>query len=199
MMKLYWTPHSRSLRAVWLLEEAGRPYERVLVSREGDHSDAEFRAVNPMAKVPALRDGDACVAESAAICAYVAEAVPGANLAPLVGDVRRGRYLHYLFFASGCIEAAFTQKMTGLELPPSQAGWGDFARAMGFIEQAVQPGPWLLGEQFTAADVMFGCDLFYGINLLKIIEPGPGVADYVARCTARPAFQRALAIDAEAA
>src|SRR6516225_6145346 len=100
MMKLYWAPQSRAFRALWMLEEAGCPYERVLVDiRKGEQSAPAFRAVNPMMKVPALTDGAAAVAESAAICAYVAERVPEARLAPPLGDPGRGRYLHWLFFA----------------------------------------------------------------------------------------------------
>src|SRR5262249_26073303 len=91
MMKLYWTPQSRAFRALWLMEEAGRPYERVRIDiRKGEQAAASFRAVNPMMKVPALTDGEASVAESAAICAYVAERVPEARLAPPLGDPLRG-------------------------------------------------------------------------------------------------------------
>src|SRR5438105_12576428 len=101
-MKLYWAPKTRSLRALWVLEEAGVTYERALVDiRGGGQNDPEFRAVNPMAKVPALADGEARLAESAAICAYVAERYPQARLAPEIGAPARGRYLHWLFFASG--------------------------------------------------------------------------------------------------
>ena len=101
MMKLYWAPQTRAFRAVWMLEEAGRPYERVLIDiRNGAQSTPAFQVVNPMMKVPALADGAAMVAESAAICAYVAERVPEANLAPPPGDPSRGRYLHWLFFAA---------------------------------------------------------------------------------------------------
>src|SRR5262249_34592954 len=108
MMKLYWAPQPRAGRAVWMMEEAGAPYERVLVDiRSGAQNTPAYHAVNPMEKVPALTDGDAAVAESSAICAYVADRVPEAGLAPPIGDPSRGRYLHWLFFAAGCIEAAY--------------------------------------------------------------------------------------------
>ncbi len=201
-MKLYWCPQTRSFRGLWLMEEAVRPYERVLVDiRKGDQDKPEFRAVNPMGKVPALADGEAKVAESAALCAYVAERCPEANLAPPVGDPKRSRYLHWLFFAAGCIEAAYTQKMTNLTVPggKSTAGWGSFDLVIDVLEMAVQPGPWVLGERFSAADVMICSDLHFGIGLLKIVPQRPAIMAYVARCAERPAFKRAQAIEAEAA
>jgi glutathione S-transferase len=196
-MKLYWWPKTRSLRALWVLEEAGATYERVGVDlRNQGQENAEFRDVNPMAKVPALRDGEAKLAESAAICAYVAERFPEAGLAPTLGDPARGRYLHWLFFAPACVEPAFTQKFTGIEIPAFSAGWGDFGRVFNVLEQVLTPGPWLLGERFSAADVMIGSDLHFGMDLFKIVEPRPAFRAYVDRCLARPALQRALAIDA---
>ena len=199
-MKLYWCPQTRSFRALWMLEEAGRPYERVLVDiRKGGQNDPEFRAVNPMGKVPALADGEAKVAESAAICAYVAERCPEAKLAPALGDPARGRYLHWLFFAAGCIEPAFTQKITKFALPESTAGWGSFDRVVDVLEKAVAAGPWLLGDRFSAADVMIGADINFGMGLLKVLPPRPSFLAYVARCAERPAFKRATAIEAEAA
>jgi glutathione S-transferase len=194
-MKLYWAPRTRSLRALWVLEESGLPYEREVIDiRAGGQSTPEFRAINPMMKVPALADGAARVAESGAICAYVAEKAEG-RLSPAPGDPARGRYLQWLFFAGNCIEPAFTQKFTNLQLPSSSAGWGDFNRVIEVLEEAVQPGPWLLGERFTSADVMIGSDLFFGIELFKIVEPRPAFIAYIDRCKARPAFKRALAID----
>jgi glutathione S-transferase len=195
-MKLYWAPKSRAFRAVWMLEEAGRPYERVLVDiRAGAQSSFEYARINPMMKVPALTDGDAAVAESAAICAYVAERVPEANLAPPLDSPLRGRYWHMLFFAASCIEAAFTEKFAKISLPTLSAGWGSFDRVVDVLDQAVTPGPWVLGDQFTAADVMIGADLHFGINVFGLIEKRPAFAAYVDRCMQRPAFQRASAID----
>jgi glutathione S-transferase len=184
-----------------MLEEAGRPYERALIDiRSGAQSKPEFRAINPMMKVPALTeslaDGEARMAESAAICAYIAERVPEANLAPPLGDPRRGRYLHWLFFSGACIEAAITQKFAGFEMNTVSAGWGDFNRVFDVLEAAVQSGPWILGEQFTAADVMIGSDLRFVIDIFKMVEPRPAFTAYLERCAARPALQRAMAIEA---
>jgi glutathione S-transferase len=196
-MKLYWAPRTRSLRALWMLEEAGIAYERELVDiQAGQQASAAFRAINPMMKVPALADGEARVAESAAICAYVAERAPAAGLAPELGDPARGRYLQWLFFSPGCIEPAFAQKFTGMLLPSSSAGWGDFDRVFAVLEEALAPGPWILGQKFSAADVMIGSDLYFGVSLFKIVEPRPVFDAYLKRAMARPAFQRAQAIDA---
>ncbi|MEJ1158810.1 glutathione S-transferase family protein [Prosthecomicrobium sp. N25] len=196
-MKLYWAPQSRSLRALWLLEEAGVPYERVLVDiRNGEQATQEFRAINPMMKVPALVDGDVKVAESGAIYAYVAERCPEARLAPPVGDPRRGDYLRWLFFAAGCIEAAITEKFTGIQMPASTAGWGSFDRVVDVLEQATsQARPWLLGADFSAADVAIGSDLNFGMAQFKILPERPAMVAYLERCRARPAFQRAQAIN----
>tara|TARA_R110000868_G_scaffold207285_4_gene456281 strand:+ start:67 stop:672 length:606 start_codon:yes stop_codon:yes gene_type:complete len=195
-LKLYWAPRSRSFRILWLLEEIGVPYERVLVDfQKGEQSTVEYKAINPMMKVPALADGDARVAESGAICTYVADKFPEAGLAPPPDDPRRGRYLQWLFFSSGCIEPAIAQTFGKFEMPSSQAGWGDAARVWSVLEDAVQPGPWLLGETFTAADVLIGSDLHFVVNQFKILEGRPAIDAYIARCAERPAYKRALELD----
>ncbi len=195
-MKLYWAPRTRSLGALWVLEEAGFPYERVRLDlAAGEQKSAEFRAINPMAKVPALTDGPVAVAESGAICAYVAEAHPGAGLAPPVGDPARGRYLRWLFFSPGCIEQAFLVKSANVSVRPEAAGFGDFDRVFDVLESALATGPWLLGEKFSAADVTIGLDLHFGIDIFKLVPSRPALRAYVDRCLARPALQRAKAID----
>jgi glutathione S-transferase len=199
MMKLYWAPRTRSLRALWVLEESGAAYERIQLDLSaGEQKSAEFRAINPMAKVPALTDGPLAMAESGAICAYVAEVCPGARLAPPVGDPARGRYLQWLFFSPGCIEQAYLVKFTKAEVRPEQAGFGDFDRMLGALEAAVSPGPWLLGAQFSAADVMIGADLHFGIDVFGLVPSRPALRAYIDRCLARPALQRAKAIEAAA-
>jgi glutathione S-transferase len=198
MMKLYWAPRTRSLRALWVLEEAGAPYERVRIDLSADEQKTpDFRAINPMAKVPALTDGSGAVAESGAICAYVAEAHPKAGLAPPLGDPARGRYLQWLFFSPGCIEPAFLTKSTNIEVQPQMASFGDFDRVFDVLEAAVAKGPWLLGERFSAADVMIGLDLHFGIDIFKLVPTRPVLRAYIDRCLARPALQRAKVIEAE--
>lgn len=196
-MQIYWAPRTRSLRALWLLEEIGCPYERVLVDiRSGAQDEPTFRAINPMGKVPALADGEARVAESGAICAYLADRFPEAELAPSPGDPLRGRYLQWLFFAAGCLEPAFLQRAAGLELSPVTAGWSSAERVSEVLERALSGGPWILGERFTAADCLLGTDIAFGIQVMRALEPRPAFTAYVERCDARPARQRALAIDA---
>jgi glutathione S-transferase len=198
MMKLYWAPRTRSLRALWVLEEAGAPYERVRLDlMAGEQKTPDFRAINPMAKVPALTDGPVAVAESGAICAYVAEVHPNAGLAPPLGDPARGRYLQWLFFSPGCVEPAFLTKSANIEVQPQMASFGDFDRVFDVLEAAVAKGPWLLGERFSAADVMIGLDLHFGIDIFKLVPTRPVLRAYVDRCLARPALQRAKAIEAE--
>lgn len=196
-MQLYWWPKTRSLRALWMLEETGRPYERVPINiTQGGQKDPAFLSVNPMGKLPALADGEAKLGESAAICAYLADKFPDLGLAPPIGDPQRARYLHWLFFAPACIEPAFAQKLAKFELPESAAGWGSYDRVFSVLEQVLAKGPWLLGESFSAADVMIGSDLFFGIELFKMVDEKPAFRAYLDRCLARPALQRALAIDA---
>lgn len=147
MMQLYWSPRSRSFTALWLMEETRQPYERVLVDiSTGAQKKLEYLAINPMGKVPALQDGDATLAEAAAICAYVAERYPEAKLAPPVGCPERAKYLYWLFFAPGCVEPAMVQIATKIEMNPVAAGWGDAQRVFDVLDAALEKGPWILGD-----------------------------------------------------
>lgn len=197
MMKLYWSPRTRSFTALWLMEETGQPYERVLTDiSTGAQRSADYLKINPMGKVPALQDGDETIAEAAAICAYVAERYPDAKLAPALGDPARAKYLYWLFFSPGCIEPAIVQLATKIEMNPVAAGWGDAERVIDVLDNALQKGPWLLGDNFSAADVMIGSGLNFGVRLFKMIPARPSFDAYLARCMARPAFQRAEKIAA---
>jgi glutathione S-transferase len=196
VMKLYWAPHSRAIRAIWLLEEIGRPYERVLVDiRHGGQNDAEFSRANPLKKVPALVDEGICVAESAAICAYLADKFPETRLAPRLDDPLRGPYLQWLFFVAANMEPAFLQRAMNLQVDPIQAGWGSFERVIGVIEDAIADREWLLGTQFSAADILMATGLYFGMNVMSVVPKTPVLVDYIARAGARPALQRASAID----
>lgn len=197
MMQLYWSPRSRSFSSLWLMEEAGRPYERVLTDiSTGAQRRAEYLAINPMGKVPALKDGEATLAEAAAIAAYVAERYPEAGLAPPLGDPLRAKYLYWLFFGPGCIEPAMVQLATKLEMNPVAAGWGDAQRVIDVLDVALQKGPWILGEPFSAADIIIGSGLNFAVRLFKILPSRPSFDAYLERCLARPAFQRAEKIAA---
>jgi glutathione S-transferase len=197
MMKLYWSPRSRSFSSLWLMEETGQPYERVLTDiSTGAQKTPEFLKVNPMGKVPALSDGDATLAEAAAICAYVTERYPQAKLAPPPGDPLRAKYLYWLFFAPGCLEPAMVQVATKIEMNPVAAGWGDAQRVFDVLDAALAKGPWILGESFSAADIAIGSGLNFAVRLFKMVPARPSFDRYIDACTARPAFQRAIALAA---
>jgi len=197
MMKLYWSPRSRSFSTLWLMEETGQPYERVLTDiSQGAQKTAEYLAINPMGKVPALQDGEATMAEAAAICAYVAERYPEAKLAPALGDPLRAKYLYWLFFAPGCVEPAMVQIATKVEMNPLSAGWGDAQRVFDVLDVALTKGPWLLGERFSAADIAIGSGLYFAVRLFKMVPQRASFDRYIDACAARPAFQRAGVIAA---
>lgn len=193
----YTHPMSRGRIARWMLEEVGRPYRTELLDYGTTMKAAAYRAINPMGKVPALRHGDTVVTEAAAICAYLADAFPQAELAPPPGDRRRGAYYRWMFFAAGPIEAAMTNRALGFEVPEERrrmAGYGCFEDVMAALEVAVSAGPYVAGDRFTAADVYFGSSLGWGMQF-GIIEKRPSLTAYWERISARPAAVRAGEID----
>jgi glutathione S-transferase len=197
MIKLYWSPRSRSFSAIWLMEETGLPYERVLTDiSTGAQKAPDYLKINPMGKVPALTDGDASLGEAAAICAYVADRYPETRLAPAVTDPRRARYLQWLFFGPSCIEPAIIQIFTKIEVPTSTAAWGSSTQVFDVLDAALAEGPWILGEDFSAADIVIGSGLNFAVRLFKMVPSRPSFDAYIARCMARPAFQRAEKIAA---
>ncbi|WP_040485554.1 glutathione S-transferase family protein [Lutibaculum baratangense] len=194
-MKLYWCPHTRSFSILWLMEEAGLPYERVLVDiHAGEQRKETYLSINPMGKVPALVDGETVVAEQGAICAYVADRYPESGLAPRIDEPSRGRYLEWLFFAGSCIEPAFMEKVSGWEVKPTMSGWGNYDRVVAALERALAQGPWVLGERFSAADIMIGSGVHFGLAF-GMLDKKPVFTAYEERLVARPAFQRAHEID----
>lgn len=197
MMKLYWSPRSRSFSGIWLLEESGLPYERVLTDiSTGAQKSPEFLSINPMGKVPALKDGDAALGEAAAICAYVADRYSETRLAPDPADPLRAKYLQWLFFSPSCIEPALIQIFTKIDVPTSTAAWGSATQVFDVLDAALAKGPWILGETFSAADIMIGSGLNLAVRLFKMVPSRPSFDRYIDRCTARPAFQRAEKIAA---
>ena len=197
MVQLYWSPRSRSFSGLWILEETGQPYERMLTDiSTGAQKKPEYLAINPMGKGPALKDGDATIAEAAAICAYVAERFPDAKLAPPVGDPRRAKYLQWLFFGPSCIEPALIQIFTKIEVPSSTAAWGDATQVFDVLDKALDKGPWILGNEFSAADVVIGSGLNFAIRSFKMVPTRPSFDRYLDACAARPAFQRATELAA---
>lgn len=197
-MKLYWAPQSRSVTAIWLLEEIGAPYELELVDiPSGAQDQPAYRAIHPMGKVPALVDGETTVTEQGAICLYLGDRFPEAKLAPPIGDPARGTYLRWLFFAGNCIEPAYMQKFSGWETVKSRAAWGNYELVVETLEKGLSQNPWIAGPEFTTADIMIGGGVFFGLAF-GILEKKPVFTAYAERCGARPAFQRSRQIEAEA-
>ena len=195
----YTNPQSRGRIVRWMLEEVGQPYETEIVGYER-MKDESYLAVNPMGKVPALRHGEVIVTEAAAICTYLADEFPHAGLNVPVGDPRRGSYLKWLFFSPGCIEPAITDRAFPRQEQArrSMLGYGDFDTVMSVLAKAVEPGPYLLGEQFTAADVVVGSTLRWGL-MFSLLPTRPEFMAYVGRLEQRPALQRATALDQQLA
>jgi glutathione S-transferase len=200
-LTLYHAAPSRSSIVRWMLEEIGEPYEIQLLSlSKGENRAPDYLAVNPMGKVPALRHGDAVITEAAAICAYLADEFPRAKLSVPIGDSRRGPYLKWLFFGPSCIEPAMMDRAFPRKEEARRAalGYGDFDTVIKVLTDAVARGPYILGEQFTAADVVIGSTLRFGM-LFKLLPEQPEFTAYTGRMAQRPALQRAEAKDKELA
>jgi len=200
-LTLYHAAPSRSSIARWMLEELGEPYDlHVLSLANGEQRAPDYLAVNPMGKVPTLKHGDTVITEAAAICTYLADEFPQARLNVPVGDPRRGAYLRWLFFAPSCIEPAITDRAFPRKEEPRRGmlGYGDFDTVMAVAAAAVEPGPYLIGEQFTAADVVLGSTLRWGM-MFGILPKRPEFVAYVGRLEQRPALKRAIALDQELA
>ena len=188
-MKHYFNPKSRAATTNWMLRELNAAHEQVMVDfAVQDDNLSEMHRINPMKKLPVLADGDVVITEVAAICAYLADKFPEKKLAPAVGTAERGAYYRYLFVAGNTIEPIFTLSAADMVHPhPSYAGWGDMPRVMATIEALTPEREWALGAQFTAADVVFGGLLDYGIKF-GWFEPSAKVAAYVARIRQRPCY-----------
>jgi glutathione S-transferase len=198
-LTLYHAVPSRSSIVHWMLEEVGQPYDLQLVDlKKGQNRQADYLATNPMGKVPALNHDGVVITEAAAICCYLADAFPQAGLAVPIGDRRRGLYLKWLFFGPSCVEPAVTDRAfkRAEEPPRGTLGYGDYDTVMNVLADGVRQGPYLLGEQFTAADVVIGSGLRWGM-MFKLIPERPEFTAYAARLAVRPALKRAQAKDAE--
>ncbi len=192
---LYTNPMSRGQIARWMLEEVGAPYEAVVLDYAGGMKTADYRAINPMGKVPAIVHGGKVVTECAAICAYLADAFPAAGLAPATDD--RADYYRWLFFAAGPVEAAVTNKAMGFVLPEGRersAGYGSLDDTLDTLETAVTGRSWICGGTFTAADVYVGAQIDWGLTF-GTIPSRPAFEAYAARLRERPAYKRQKEID----
>lgn len=197
---LYHAAPSRSSIVHWMLEELGQPYELQMVSfKTGENRQPAFLAINPMGKLPALKHGDTVITEAAAICTYLADEFPQAGLNIPVGDPRRGTYLKWLFFGPSCVEPAITERAFPRKEPPSRTtlGFGDFDTVVDVLAKAAAAAsPYLLGQKFTAADVIIGSGLRWG-TMFKLLPERPEFKGYLAALAERPALRRATEKDVE--
>jgi len=193
----YTNPRSRGRIVRWMLEEVGQPYRTEVLDFGTTMKAPKYLALNPMGKVPALQHGDMIVTETAAICTYLADAFPQAGLAPPPHDRLRGPYYRWLFFAAGPIEAAVSNKALGIAVPPEREpmmGYGNYARVMDTLEQAVSRADHLVGESFTTADLYVGSQIGFGL-MFGTIEKRPAFLQYYKRLSGRPAYARARELD----
>ncbi|MDX1536299.1 glutathione S-transferase family protein [Arsukibacterium sp.] len=196
-LTLYTNPHSRGRIIRWLLEELSVPYTVKVLEYGSEIKSAEFLALNPMGKVPVITHGDIVVTETAAICAYLADHFADKQLAPATDSPQRGSYYRWLFFAAGPLEMATTAKAYDWRIDNDNVqavGCGFYQDTLNTLEAALQPGPYLCGEQFTAADVYVGSHIGWGIQF-KTIEARPVFTEYVQRLYAREAAVRATMLD----
>jgi glutathione S-transferase len=194
---LYTNPMSRGRVARWILEEIGEPYKVEVLDYASTMKAPAYLAINPMAKVPALRHGDAVVTETAAICAYLADAFPQARLAPPPGDRLRAPYYRWLFFTAGPFEAAASNKALGFVVPPERErmmGYGNFGKVISTLEAALSSADYLVGNRFSAADLYVGAQIGFGM-MFGTLESRPVFERYWQRVSSRPAYARAKQLD----
>lgn len=193
---IYHHPFTRAATTLWMLEEVGVPHELrfVDVMANGQKAD-DILALNPMGKLPILVDGDAIVTETAAIGLYLADRYAAGRLAPALDDPRRGAYLRWSLFAPSVIEPGAAAKASGGNFNASAVGWGTWEAMLASMEHALKNGPYLLGESFSMADIIFGGTTRFLLRF-KMLEPREAFTAYVERLSARPALQRADARNA---
>lgn len=202
-LALYTHPQSRGRMARWMLEECGATYDTVLLEYGTSMKGADYLAINPMGKVPAIRHGDMVVTEVAAICTYLADQFPLKQLAPAINSPERGSYYRWLFYAAGVVEPAVTAKAMNLLVPEDKrvmAGYGSYADVVHTLDlittQATEHGGYLCGKHFTAADLYLASQLDWGMRY-SILDRKPAWEAYVQPLLQRPAKLRADAIDNE--
>ncbi len=194
----YTNPMSRGRIVRWMLEEVGRPYRTVVLDYGTTMKAADYLAINPMGKVPAITHGGVAVTEGAAICTYLADAFPEAGLAPALDDPKRGPFLRWMFFGAGPLEAAITARSLGLLAPPDKAGmagYGSYDDVVDALDGFVSTcGHWLLGDRFSALDVYLGSQIAWGLQF-KTLPERDAFKAYAARLAGREAAGRARALD----
>jgi glutathione S-transferase len=192
MITLYHRPKTRSSRFIFLLEELGAPYEiKIVTTRSRDGTGAVDPAnPHPHGKVPAISDDGVVVFESPAIALYLTDKFPKNGIGPLIGDPKRGPYLSWLAYYTGVLEPAVVSKFMNVDVPVGTAGWVGVEQVMPFIIKTLSQGPYILGEKFSAADVLYATT-FAMFASSPMIPKAPVLEAYVKRCTERPAYIRA--------
>ncbi|MBR2537572.1 MAG: glutathione S-transferase family protein [Hyphomicrobium sp.] len=193
----YHAPRTRSLSILWLFEELGQPpHDRVdLNLAKGDHKTKWYMAINPMGKVPALLHGGTVITEAAAIALYLADLYPDAGVAPQPGDTARGTYLRWIVFNQAAVEPAVTDLALKREPgSPAMMSYGTYDATIDALSGALLDGPYILGDKFSAADVIVGSGVRWML-MFKLLPERDEFTSYAERLTARPALQRALATD----
>jgi glutathione S-transferase len=194
-LKLHHHPFTRAASVVWMLEEVGEPYELVYMDLlEGEHKREEFKAHNPMGKLPTLIDGDVVVTESAAIAMYLADRYAPGRLAPALEAPERGTYYRWITYAPSVIEPGCLAKAAKWEYRAPQAGWGNYEDMLDTITAAIGEGPWLLGERFSMADVVFGGTVGW-MTMFGMLDKRPEYMAYVERLHEREAWKKSRAIN----
>jgi glutathione S-transferase len=196
MITLFHRPKTRSSRFIFLLEELEAPYEiKLVTTRSRDGTGAVDPAnPHPHGKIPAISDDGEIVFESPAIALYLTDKYPRNHLGPLVGSPERGAYLSWLCYYTSVLEPAFMCKFMNVEAPRGTAGWVPVEEAMDAITKALSPGPYILGERFSAADILYGT-MFAMFAQSPMMPKSAVIGDYVKRVISRPAFERAQARD----
>jgi glutathione S-transferase len=195
---LFHSPQTRSSGALALLEELRAPYElHVLNMKASENRQSAYLAINPMGKVPAIRHGDALITEQVAIGIYLGDLFPEAGMTPAIGDALRGPYLRWYVFYAACFEPALVDKAMKRE-PGSVAmsPYGDFDSTLNTLVAQLSKGPWLLGEKFTCADVLWGSALTW-MTGFGLVEALPPIKAYVDRWNTRPSVKAVAKIDAD--
>ena len=195
---LYHMPQSRGGTTLWMNEELGGVCDiKLLNLKTGEQKKPDYLSINPMGKIPALSHDGAVVTEAAAICAYLADAFPDGGLAPATTDPKRGVYYRWMFFAPSCIEPMMLDKLSKANRENSGAtGHGTEEDVLSAIKSALANGPFILGETFSAADIVFGSTLNFAIMFGAVANEDP-FKSYVERLRERPAFTRAQEINTQ--
>jgi glutathione S-transferase len=195
MIRFFWSARTRAARIAWLLEESGLAYERIAVrlGEESSRNDPDFRSASPMGKVPAIIDGDARLWDSGAIALYIADAYPQTGLGVPIGDPARAAFIQWSLFTNAVIEPAFTEAFSGMEKNRQQYGHGSYEQMIEVLEAGIGDGPWILGERFSAADVLIGSSVIF-MKIFSLPEAERFEA-YGARCRQRSAWQRAQSFE----